>query len=247
MALNSRRFGASDGEPIILVAGFADHGGMFERLGSTKLGRTFALHALDLPGTGESAPLDEPLTLGRAAALVAEVVNQTSARIIIGHSVGSIVASLAADLPGSSIDTMISIEGNLTPADAYFSGSAASYESPEVFHAAFLARLAERATDDAVLRGYHDRVAIADSTSIWEMGGDTHHFSLEQSPGDVLARCAEHVHYLYNPDNTPDDSIRWLGDHELASTILEGASHWPTTDQPDLVADTILARLAIAD
>ncbi len=235
------------GEAIVLVAGFADHGGMFELLGSTELGRRFALHAVDLPGTGSSTTLDQPLTLDRAAALVADVVSQTSAQTIVGHSVGSIVASLAADTPGSSIDTVISIEGNLTPADAYFSGSAAQYESPDTFHAAFLARLAERAADDEVVRRYRDQAAIADPTSIWEMGSDTHRFSHEQSAGELLARCAKRVHYLYNPDNTPDDSIQWLRDHDLAATILEGTTHWPTVDQPDLVATKILDCLAAAN
>jgi pimeloyl-ACP methyl ester carboxylesterase len=245
--LNVRRFGAPMGEPIVLVAGFADHGGMFELLGSTELGRRFALHAVDLPGMGGSSPLDEPLTLDRAAAVVADVVNRTAARTIVGHSVGSIVASLAADAPDSSIDTVISIEGNLTPADAYFSGSAAQFESPDEFHAAFLARLSEMAADDEVVRRYRDQAAIADSTSIWEMGSDTHHFSRKQSPGEVLARSAEHVHYLYNPDKTPDDSIQWLREHELAATILEGTTHWPTVDQPNLIANTILDCLGIAD
>ncbi len=247
MAQNVRLFGAPAAEPIVLIAGFADHSGMFELLGSTELGRRFALHAVDLPGMGESSPLGEPLTLDRSAALVADVVHQTSARTIVGHSVGSIVASLAAYTPGSSIDTVISIEGNLTPADAYFSGSAAQYESPDGFRTAFLARLAEMAVDNDVVRGYRDRIAIADPISIWEMGGDTHHFSREQSPGEVLARSAEHVHYLYNPDNTPDDSIQWLREHEIAATILEGTSHWPTVDQPDLVANTILGCLGIVD
>ncbi len=242
--LNVQRFGDPNGEPIVLVAGFADHGGMFELLGSTALGRRFALHAIDLPGMGGSTPLDQPLTLDRAAALVADVVRQTSARTIIAHSVGSIVASLAAGTPDSSIDTVVSIEGNLTPADAYFSGSAAQYESPDMFHAAFLSRLSERAVDDEVIRRYRDQVAIADPTSIWEMGSDTHHFSIEHSPGEVLARCAKHVHYFYNPDNTPEDSIQWLREHQLATTILDGTSHWPTVDQPDLIANKTLDSLA---
>ena len=207
MSLNVRRFGCHSGQPIVFVPGFGDHGGMFEALGRTVLGDHHAILGVDLPGTGFSSPLEERLTLPVAADLVADVVRQEEAEIIAGHSVGSAVASLAAQLPSSSIRTVLSIEGNLTPADAYFSGSAAGYESPSLFHAAFLARLDEMARDSPTIQRYREQVAAADPRSIWELGCDVAEWSRSQQPGDVLARSAERVRYLFNPDNTPAESL----------------------------------------
>ncbi len=244
MSLHVRRFGNHSGQPIVFVAGFGDHGGMFEALGETVLGDRYAILAVDLPGTGLSSPRAERLTLFVAADLVADVVRQEAARVIAGHSVGSIVASLAAQVPGSSIHTVLSIEGNLTPADAYFSGSAAEYESAAEFHAAFLARLDEMSAGKPTIQRYREQVAAADPCSIWELGCDVAEWSRAQQPGDVLVSSAERVRYLYNPDNTPPESLDWLHDNEIVSIRIDGASHWGAVDQPDLMAQKLLEAIA---
>ena len=238
-----RRFGNADCPSIIFVAGFGDHGGMFEALEPTPLGDRYSLVAVDLPGTGQSPPLDESLTLANAAALVADVAEREAASVIVGHSVGSIVASLAAKRPGSPIQTVLSIEGNLTLADAYFSGSAADYSSASSFREAFLARLDEMAVGNPTLGRYRDQVALADPQSIWELGCDTHRWSVEHHPGEVLASSAPDVHYLLNPDNSPTDSLDWLADGGIQQHRLDGASHWKAVDQPGGMARRLLAAL----
>jgi pimeloyl-ACP methyl ester carboxylesterase len=217
---------------------------MFEALDGTELGRRHALVGVDLPGTGGSRPLDRPLTLQVAAEHVAEVVSAEDARVIVGHSVGSIVASLAAYLPDSPIRTVLSLEGNLTAADAYFSGSAAGYDDAATFRAGLLARLGELAVDDPTISRYRDQVASADPQSIWELGCDTAEWSATRQPGEVLARSAETVRYLHNPSNTPEQSLRWLAENELTTIQLDGASHWAPVDQPDLTAQKLLDALA---
>ncbi len=242
MSIHVRQFGNPDGPALALVPGFGDHGGMFEALAETGLGDRFALHAIDLPGTGKSEPLAETLTLDRAASIVAETAAEISANVIVGHSVGSIVASLAASESSSDIETVLSLEGNLTAADAYFSGSAAGFEEPEVFHADLLARLDERSDTSPVLRRYRDRVAHAEPQSIWELGCDTHRFSTVESPGLHLESSAKTVVYIYNPANTPQGSLDWIKGSNLR-TLVVNASHWFPVDQPVLLSDIMLAIL----
>ncbi|MDJ0960783.1 MAG: alpha/beta hydrolase [Acidimicrobiia bacterium] len=245
MSLHVRRFGRRSGQPIVFVAGFGDHGGMFEALGDTVLGERYTILGVDLPGTGLSKPWAQRLTLQVAGELIAEVVHQEEATIIVGHSVGSVVASLAALTPDSSIRTVLSIEGNLTPADAYFSGSAAEYESAAAFRAAFLARLDEMAVDSPSVQRYREQVAAADPRSIWELGCDVAEWSRAQQPGDVLVRSADRVRYLFNPDNTPAESLDWLRDNEIVSIRLDGAGHWMAVDEPDLMAQKLLEAIAV--
>ncbi len=244
MALHVRSFGASSAPPIVFVAGFGDHGGMFESLDETELGQRFSLIAVDLPGTGQSAPLERRLTLGAAADVVHDVAVRVGAKAIVGHSVGSIVASLVAQRPGNSIDTVVSIEGNLTLDDAYFSGSAAHYESASAFRNGFLERLDAMAVGIPTLTRYRNQIALADAQSIWELGSDTDTWSRRNHPGEVLARSASTVRYLYNPENTPAASLHWLDESDLATIRLDNASHWKAVDQPELMAEKTLQALA---
>ena len=134
-------------------------------------------------------------------------------------SLGSITASLAAARTTPQVHTVISIEGNLTPEDAYFSGSAARYGSAVEFRTAFLSRLDDMADESPVVSRYRHQVAKADPRSLWELGCDAHEFSATRSPGDVLSNAAPRVHYLYNPANTPAATIRWLETHQLPRTL----------------------------
>ncbi len=86
--------------------------------------------------------------------------------------------------------------------------------------------------------------ARADSRSLWELGCDAHRISATSSPGDVLQHAAPQVHYLYNPDNTPTETLAWLEDHDMSRSLLAGASHWKMVDQPELLAEAILRVLS---
>ncbi len=101
--------------------------------------------------------------------MVREVAEAERTAVVIAHSVASVIASLAARHPDSGIHTIISLEGNLTAADAYFSGMAADYENPIAFHDAFLVRLDEMAQSDLQPRqlcGREHRVAQRE----WDVG-----------------------------------------------------------------------------
>ncbi|MEO1057743.1 MAG: alpha/beta hydrolase [Actinomycetota bacterium] len=245
MRLHTRRFGNLSAPPLICIAGFGDHGGMFEPLGSTPLGERYTVVGVDLPGTGHSPPSAAPLTLDRAATLVATEICDADASIVVGHSVGSIVASLAAGQLDNRVTSLISLEGNLTLADAYFSGSAADYAAPARFHSEFLTRLDAIADGDAAVRRYREQVATADPRSIWELGCDVSQWSRIHDPGAVLTQSAPHVSYLFNPDNIPAESSEWMRRNEIAAIQLDNASHWASVDQPDLVAKVMLDALSV--
>jgi pimeloyl-ACP methyl ester carboxylesterase len=57
-------------------------------------------------------------------------------------------------------------------------------------------------------------------------------------------RSAERVLYLFNPDNTPAESLGWLRNNEITSIRLDGASHWMAVDQPELMAQKLLEAIA---
>ncbi len=225
---------------MLMLAGFGDNAGMFDNLRGTVLARRHRLLAFNMPGFG-APPLPGETTLDALAEAVADEARRTGARIVLAHSVASIVASLAA-LKACPLDTILSVEGNITADDAYFSGTAADYGDAASFREAFLARLAQMAETSPIHARYRDAVAMADPRALWQLGRDARRFSEARHPGEVLLSAAR-VAYLYDVPNCPPGTLGWLRAHPVDMRRLPGASHWPSVDAPDAVAAACEAAL----
>ena len=214
---------------------------MFAGLHQTRIAQTCDLRPLHLPGFG-APPSAKETSLESLAAFVADKAKAENAQVVLAHSLASVIASLAAGRSGSPINRILSLEGNLTSEDAYFSGTAANYDSPETFHSAFLEALAERSRTEPVVARYRDSVAKADPQALWQLGTDARRFSDENVPGELLAASARST-YFYNPSNCPDATLVWLKESDLERTVLEGASHWASVDQPESLSDAMIQAL----
>lgn len=229
---------------MLCIAGFGDTGSMFVPLLGTPLADHVHISPFDLPGFGAPPLEGAETTLQALANWVNDQARETGARIILAHSVASIIASLAAQQAGSPIEIILSLEGNLTADDAYFSGTAADYDTPAAFRTAFLARLDTMATGERVIARYRSIVEAADPLALWQLGRDARQFSREHVPGDVLMPSTKAV-YLYNSDNVSPASLDWLADKDLPRIVLKGASHWPSIDKPALLSEKLIEALAL--
>jgi pimeloyl-[acyl-carrier protein] methyl ester esterase len=81
-----------NGPDLVLIHGWAMHGGMFAPL-TPLLAERFRVHIVDLPGHGYSAGSDESIDPARSAAQIAERV---PAAIWVGWSFGGLVSLRAA-------------------------------------------------------------------------------------------------------------------------------------------------------
>ena len=223
---------------IICVAGFGDDASMFAPLVEAAADSVSQYYPISLPGFGSPIPEDQTTSLESLATFLIAKAAEIGADTVLAHSVASIIASIAATRPNSPLTSIISLEGNLTPEDAYFSGTAAQYSDPGEFRTAFLDRLDRMATNDEIIARYRGVVEHADPKALWELGCDAHDFSNKQSPGDRLQTVANTA-YLYNPENLPGTSLSWLEKNELFKLKLPGASHWASLDQPHLLARVI--------
>ncbi|MDJ0789001.1 MAG: alpha/beta fold hydrolase [Myxococcota bacterium] len=235
---------ANDRPGALLLAGFGDDPSMYSGLLETPLAARVELTPIALPGFGAPA-LAGPTSLAALAAFVADAARERGAGIAIAHSLASIIASLAAGQPGCPITRIVSLEGNLTAEDAYFSGTAADYDDPDAFRAAFLDRLDERSAAEPVIARYRRIVARADPRALWELGSDARRFSDEHVPGDVLVSAARAT-YVYAPGNCPNSTLEWLERSPIERIVLEGASHWVSVDQPERLSRHLVSALATA-
>ncbi len=227
---------------MLLIAGFGDDASMFAPLMETQLAGHVTLVPLNLPGFG-APPLEERTTLERLADVVVEAAREHGAELIAAHSIASIIASLAARRDDCPLRLIVSLEGNISPQDAYFSGTAADYDGPDTFRAAFLDRLDDMAREAPIIGRYREVVARADPQALWELGCDARAFSDAHMPGAVLREAAE-VIYLYNPDNCPPETLQWLARNPIRHGVLTGATHWKSVDQPEMLSEKILTALA---
>ncbi|MBY6116203.1 alpha/beta hydrolase [Mameliella alba] len=226
---------------IIFIAGFGDNASMFDGLLHTHLAERYRLLPINLPGFG-APTLRSQTTLEALAKFVADKAEEAGAKIIVAHSVASIIASLAAQRSGCPLTTIISLEGNITAEDAYFSGTAADFDGPEEFRAAFLERLDQMAKNAPVIDRYRQSVSQADQLALWQLGTDARRFSSRHVPGEVL-KSSGNVVYLYNPENCPETTIQWLEHNPLERIVLANATHWKSVDQPEQLADKISEAL----
>lgn len=241
-AASERPDKAMDKRPVVLfIAGFGDNASMFEGLADTHIAKDYRLQPLSLPGFGAPS-LFAKTTLNALAQFVADRAKERGAEIIVAHSVASIIASLAAEKSGCPLTTILSLEGNITAEDAYFSGTAADYDDPASFRKAFLDRLDEMSTTAPIIQRYRQAVSEADPVALWQLGTDARRFSEKHVPGAVLQNSAK-VIYLYNPKNCPKSTLDWLKDNPMDRIVLENATHWTSVDQPDMLADKIAQAL----
>lgn len=226
---------------VLMVAGFGDNASMFDGLKTTAFARDYRLIPFNLPGFGAPLIGGDTTLDGLAIALAAEA-RRTGAKIVVAHSVASIIAALAL-AKDSPLETILSLEGNITADDAYFSGTAADYADPEEFHAAFLSRLSAKAQSAPIFARYHGEVAKADPKALWQLGCDARRYSEARHPGEDLIAAGK-VSYLYDDANCPASTLDWLASHPIDARRLVGASHWPSIDAPDLLSSECLKALA---
>lgn len=228
------------------LAGFGDNSNMYTPLLSSKLSGVVNIVPADLPGFGTSALKDRPTTLENLADVVARDALASGATIILAHSLSSIIASLAAAKCNNQIRMIVSLEGNLTRDDAYFSATAASYKSARAFRQEFLARLSRLADTHPMYGRYRKSVSLADENALWELGCDTYRFGLKHIPGEVLIRSAK-VSYLFSKGNLSTSSLLWLAEQDIPRIELPGATHWVSLFQPHLLADAIIGVLSFSE
>ena len=132
LSLNYRNRENSHSPVMLCIAGFGDNSSMFENLLATTLAERYELLPLDLPGCGRESQL-HLTSLETLADYVLQHVSAFGVKFILAHSVASIIATLVAEKSNGAIQKIYSLEGNLTPADAYFSGTAAEFDHAEAF------------------------------------------------------------------------------------------------------------------
>ncbi len=218
---------------IWFIPGFADSGSAFLPLLQSEFTSKCTLVAPDLPGFGASPAVHKIWTISSLARCLKQLINEDKSIKtvgLVGHSSGSLIAVKLARMLGEKCLGVVSIEGNLTRADAYFSGKAVNYESPEEFKSVFVNRIIAKAATDNVLQHYISSLLQANAETMWRFGRNVYNSSRTRSPGlEFLSLPQPHLYY-WCKDNTPEDTQAFIKRNSVPQKQFRNASHWPMVD-----------------
>jgi pimeloyl-ACP methyl ester carboxylesterase len=233
--------------PILFVHGLGESGLCFERIVEhPKLAR-FPRLIVDLPGYGRSAwrrPVDTLASLADHLALWLAARAGRPA-VIVGHSMGAIVALLAAERHPHLFAGVVDVDGNKSIGDCGFSGRAARIAAEE-FEArgfdALVDSVYEEGNRDAPHRGYYASLRLCDprayhahSIELVELSGQ------EQLARRLAALRLPNLYVAGQPRGACARSIALLDEAGAAWFAIEPSGHWPFLDQPDSFAAALSA------
>ena len=218
---------------IWFLHAFADTHEVFGNAFTAQLAQRARILALDLPGHGESPARPGGLTVEESAQVWRDAIVALSPSrrvVLVAHSMGSIIATETARLLERLPDLVISVEEDLTLADAYFSGEAARFTEPKQFHDYFQRKILELAASDKTLRRFSDNVRNADAQTLWVLGRSV---LAHRTPGSDFLRLKCPTVYYWDAASLGEEAKRFLLEHGLRHRSFDDQGHWPMIKAPE--------------
>ena len=196
----------------------------------------YAKTAPDLPGSGDE-PSRPGVTLAQLAREIASEIGSSSRRtVLVGHSLGGVLATLVAEQRPRELVAVVNVEGNLTLADC--TASAAAVSAPDF--AVWLDRLVEIcATGTEPFRRLSTWLRTCDPTTFLEFSRELVRLSTDAAIGNRYASLSLPCLYLRGDNGFPAESIAFIKQHSLRERVIPGASHLLPWERPEEVSAAI--------
>jgi pimeloyl-ACP methyl ester carboxylesterase len=229
------------GRPVVCVPGFTDSATSWRPLMSSLPELSYEVSVIELPGFG-AAPA--PAWTAGLSAYADELVRVVRSQwqepvVLVGHSLGAVIAVRAAHLLGSSCSALVSLEGNMTTSDDYFSSRSAGFDDPAIFQRDFAETVDKMVHTGQAPLSYADAVRQADARSMWLHGRDASASGVNDAFGAEYRALAVPSLYVWAAGSTPPATQDYLRDHSVPNHRLDIEHHWPWQAAPDVVARVI--------
>lgn len=252
MALRERLPQSPSSRPAILyIHGLGESAFCFEELMSSP--RLSAWHQLapDLLGYGKSLWTADPYVLEGHARALGRMLDELEVGpvVLVGHSMGGVIATHFARLLKRRTAAIVNVEGNISLADCHFSGQVAAMPLEEWLatgFSAFLEQLYSSAENDSpeILRAYGASVHLGDPRQLHRNSIDLVEASRRGNLARDLASLEIPKLYVYGaPRGTGDYSRSLLAAAGVPLLEISPAGHWCYLDQQEAFIDGMLELL----
>ena len=217
MAVRTRGHGPT----LVWLHGLGESGRCFDAITADPALAGFRHVIPDLPGYCRSPwPARAPSIVDTVDALGAWLTARADDAVVIGHSLGGVLATLCLERHPTAARAVIDVDGNVCLDDCTFSRRLAGFAEAEAARAAeqVWTWVAGAAGADVALRGYAASLAFADPAVLWRHAVDL----VALSSADTLARRRAAL----------ARSRTLLAEAGGAVEAGGPSGHWPFIDQP---------------
>lgn len=230
---------------LLLIHGLGESGLCFEELAAHPRlsGRRRLIP--DLPGYGRTPWPGEPMGLADTADYLAEWLKWRKERpvVVLGHSMGGVVALLLAERHPALVAGVIDVDGNKSAQDCSFSAPTSALSEEQFLRLGF-GQLQEKvfrgSVNEPALRGYYVSMRLCDPRTFYRQSRELVELSREELMAERLARLRKPVVFVAGcPGGAAPRTLELIAEAKVPCVKIEPSGHWPFIDQPDQFANAV--------
>ena len=245
-----RRYGDGD-RHIVYLHGLGEASGVFEPLWQVNTLRDSSYtHTLpDLPGYGRSTWPDPPLGLAALASQLKDwLAGFPTPPVLVGHSMGGVLAVLVAEASPAVVTAVVNVEGNVSLEDCLFSGRVTAWDESSYLadgHQSMARDIYSTAADGSPESFYYAAFRFADPVSTYRHATDLVELSAAELMAERMAALTVPCVFVAGvPRGIAPRSLDLLDSAGVRTVRVEPAGHWVFWDQPAVCAEVVVAELA---
>lgn len=225
---------------LLFIHGLGESGLCFEHLLERTELSSYRLLVPDMPGYGRSPWVrGAALSLEEQADYLARWLAAVKVEpvMVLGHSMGAVVALLLAERHPHLVSAIIDVDGNKSPADCVFSSQATSYGLQAFIAHGFddmRSKIFNRGIEDSAQRGYYASLRLSDPRAYYRNSMDLMKISETETMARRLAELGVPAIYIAGvPGGVSQHSRTLLQAVSVEMCDIAPSGHWPFFDQTE--------------
>lgn len=228
--------GARKGPAILFVHGLGESGLCFESLIRSEIFDPFQLVVPDLYGYGRSLWLKKPRAFAGHISDLTVLLDrlEVDSCIIVGHSMGGVLATFLARELQDRAKALVNIEGNISLGDCVFSHQTTKRPISDFLErgfSEFLDEVYRQGLDDNALRGYSTSLRFSDPRTFYFNAKELVETTLRENLARHMVELDIPTIYIAGiPRGVCQESLEILEKNAVNLGVIEESGHWPFID-----------------